>query len=145
MTTRFRRISMAGVVLVAGLGLGAAGCGKYSPASLMATKAFKHATAKYAAQDWKDAVVKYEEALKNDPNYNAAHFYLANSYDNMYKPARKGEAQNDSYIQKAIEHYKIAAEKDPVPATRKLALQYLVAAYGPEKLSDPSQAEPIVK
>ena len=48
-------------------------------------------------------------------------------------------------MQKAIEHYKIAAEKDPVPAPEKLALQYLVAAYGPEKLNDPSQAEPIVK
>jgi len=145
MTTRFRSIAMTGMVLVVGVGLGAAGCGKYAPGSLMATKAFKDANAKYAAQDWKAAAAKYEEALSSDPNYNAAHFYLANSYDNMYKPARKGEANNDAYMQKAIDHYKVAAEKDPVPATRKLALQYLVAAYGPEKLSDPSQAEPIVK
>ena len=28
---------------------------------------------------------------------------------------------------------------------RTLALQYLVAAYGPEKLNDPTQAEPVVK
>jgi tetratricopeptide (TPR) repeat protein len=145
MTTQFRRVSMTTVALVSVVALGATGCGKYSPGSLMATKAFKDANAKYAAQDWKEAVAKYEEALKSDPNYDAAHFYLANSYDNMYKPARKGEAANDAYMQKAIDHYKIAAEKDPVPATRKLALQYLVAAYGPEKLSDPSQAEPIVK
>ena len=41
--------------------------------------------------------------------------------------------------------YKKAAESDPNPATRKLAMQYLVAAYGPDKLNDPSQAEPIVK
>ena len=28
---------------------------------------------------------------------------------------------------------------------KKLALQYLVAAYGPEKLNDPAKAEPIVQ
>ena len=28
---------------------------------------------------------------------------------------------------------------------RKLALQYLVAAYGPEKLNQPEKAEPIVQ
>jgi len=138
-------MSVTAVALVAGAAVGTAGCGKYNYGTLMATKAFKDANVKYGAQDWKDASAKYEEALASDPNYDAAHFYLANSYDNMYKPARKGEAQNDSYMQKAIQHYKIASEKDPVPATRKLALQYLVAAYGPDKLSDPGQAEPIVK
>jgi hypothetical protein len=70
MTTRFRRISMTAMALVVGVGLGAAGCGKYSPGSLMATKAFKDANAKYAAQDWKDAASKYEEALSSDPNYD---------------------------------------------------------------------------
>ena len=145
MKTRFRMVSVSAAILVAGVGLGTAGCGRYSPGSLMATKAFKDANVRYAAQDWKEAAHKYEEALSADPNYAQAHFYLANSYDNLYKPARKGEAENDSHIQKAIEHYKAAAEKDPLPGTRKLALQYLVAAYGPEKLSDPSQAEPIVK
>jgi len=56
-----------------------------------------------------------------------------------------GEAENDAYIQKAIENYQKAAEKDPKPEMRKLALQYLVAAYGPEKLNDPEKAEPIVQ
>jgi tetratricopeptide (TPR) repeat protein len=144
MTTRFRSVSVAGVALVAGISLGTAACGKYSPGSLMATKAFKDANVKYAAQDWKEAAEKYEEALSADPSYAQAHFYLANSYDNLYKPARKGEAENDSYINKAIDHYKKAAESDP-SGNRKLALQFLVAAYGPEKLNDPSQAEPIVK
>ena len=145
MTTRFRSVSVTAVALVVGVGLGTAACGKYSYSSLKAKKAFNDAGMQYTAQDWKAAAAKYEEVLQNDPNYAQAHFYLANSYDNMYKPTRKGEAENDGYIQKAIDHYKKSAESDPNPATRKLALQYLVAAYGPEKLSDPSQAEPIVK
>ena len=33
----------------------------------------------------------------------------------------------------------------PDPKTRKLALQYLVAAYGADKLNDPGQAEPLVQ
>jgi tetratricopeptide (TPR) repeat protein len=145
MTTRFRLMSVTTVALVAGVGLGTAACGKYSYGKLKATKAFKDANVQYAAQSWKEAAEKYEEALAADPGYNQAHFYLANSYDNLFKPTRKGEAENDAYMQKAIEHYKKASEVDPVPGTKKLAMQYLVAAYGPEKLSDPSQSEPIVK
>jgi len=137
-------MSVTAVVLVAGAGLGSAACGKYSYASLKATKAFKDGNVKYAAQDWKEAAAKYEETLANDPNYAAAHFYLANSYDNLYKPARKGEAENDAYMQKAIAEYKKAAEIDP-SGNKKLALQFLVAAYGTDKLNDPAQAEPVVK
>jgi tetratricopeptide (TPR) repeat protein len=145
MTTRFRSVSVATVALVVGVGLGTAACGKYSYGSLKAKKAFNDAGLDYTRQDWKAAAAKYEEVLQNDPNYAQAHFYLANSYDNLYKPTNKGQAENDGYIQKAIEHYKKGAEVDPLPGTRKLALQYLVNAYGPEKLGDPSQAEPIVK
>ena len=71
------------------------------------------------------------------------YFFLANSYDNLYKPARAGEAENDAIMQKAIENYKISAQKD-TGQMRTRAMEYLVAAYGPDKLNDPSQAEPIV-
>jgi tetratricopeptide (TPR) repeat protein len=138
-------MSVTGVALAVGAGAGSAACGKYSYGSLVAKKSFQDANTQYAAQSWEEAAEKYEEVLHSDPNFAQAHFYLANSYDNMYKPGRKGEAENDAHMQKAIEHYKIAAETDPNPATRKLALQYLVAAYGSDKLADPSQAEPIVK
>ena len=63
----------------------------------------------------------------------------------MYKPARKGEPDNDAFLTKAIENYKISAERETRPDIKKLALQYLVNAYGPDKLDDPSQAEPIVQ
>jgi len=145
MTTRFRSVALTSFVLIAAMSVASAGCGKYSYSSLKARKAFKDGNVMYGAQDWKRASEKYEEVIANNANYLEAYFYLANSYDNLYKPARKGEPQNDAYIQKAIDNYKIAAEKDPKPEMRNLAMQYLVAAYGSEKLNDPSQAEPIVK
>jgi len=144
MTTRFRSMSMAGATLVVGVSLATAGCGKYSLGALKAQKSMKDANLQYAAQDWKKAADLYEDVLKNKPDYHEAQFYLANSYDNLYKPTRTGEAENDGYINKAIEHYQLAAERDPGP-NKKLAMQFLVAAYGADKLADPAKAEPVVK
>lgn len=82
---------------------------------------------------------------------NEAYFFLGNSLDNQYKPSRKGEADNDALLNKAVENYKLAAEKLSQGPTEdqkklgKLSLEYLQAAYGPDKLNDPAQAEPIVQ
>jgi Tfp pilus assembly protein PilF len=46
---------------------------------------------------------------------------------------------------KAVDYYKKDAEIDPDPKMKKLSLQYLVAAYGPDKLNDPTQQEPILE
>ena len=68
----------------------------------------------YKASRWLEAAQKYEAAIKGDPTLRGAHFFLANSYDNLYKPSRQaGEPENDAYMQKAIEWYKKAAEKEP--------------------------------
>ncbi len=143
--TRMRRTSAAAVALVVGVSLTAAGCGKYSWGALKAQKAYKEANQLYQASQWKDAAEKYESAIASDPNKAEIYFYLGNCYDNMYKPSRAGEAENDALIQKAIDNYQKAAEHDPKPEMRKLALQYLVAAYGPDKLNAPEKAEPIVQ
>jgi tetratricopeptide (TPR) repeat protein len=143
MTTRFQQVAAA--TLVVGVGVGAAGCGKYSLSSLRAQKAYKEANELYKGSDWKDAAAKYEYVLQQDPSRNEVYFYLANSYDNAYRPSRAGEPENDAMIQKAIENYRKAAEVDTSPEMKKLAMQYLVAAYGPDKLNDPAQAEPIVQ
>ncbi len=143
--TRMRRTSAAAVALTLGLSVAAAGCGKYSWGALKAQKAYKEANQLYQASQWKDAAAKYETAVASDPNKAEIFFYLGNCYDNMYKPSRQGEAENDAYIQKAIANYEKSAERDPKPEMRKLALQYLVAAYGPDKLNAPEKAEPIVQ
>jgi tetratricopeptide (TPR) repeat protein len=99
-----------------GLGVTLAGCGYIG--EVRAMKAFKDGNKAYGASDWRAAAEKYEEAAKLDPNNAAIFFYLANSYDNMYRPARKGEPANDELMAKAVENYKLA---------------------------DPTQAEPVVK
>ena len=123
-------------------------CGQFS--NLKARKAFKDANVDYQAQRYEQAVEKYQQVVAepnaaSDPNLVHAYFFLGNSYDNMYKPARKGEAENDALLAKAVENYKLAAEKETDPKMKKLSLDYLVAAYGPDKLDDPSQAEPLVQ
>ncbi len=113
-------------------------------AGLKAKMAFKDANVAYQASDYRKAAAKYEEALSRDPNFTDAYFYLANSYDNLFKPAKKGDATNDAFLTKAIENYKKASEQSANPKLKKLALEYLVAAYR-DKLNDPGQAEPVVQ
>jgi tetratricopeptide (TPR) repeat protein len=133
---------IASLALVLAFATGLVGCSQYG--KLQAKRAFKEANVLYAQQEYKRASVLYEEAIKNDPELSIAYFYLANSYDNQFKPSRKGEAENDGYLTKAIEYYKLASEKEQDPTLRKRSFEFLVAAYGPDKMNDPTQQEPIV-
>lgn len=135
-----RRVAPLAAVLV--LAVLATGCSQY--AKLQAKQAFKEANLLYSQQDYKRAAAKYEEVIEKDPSMSVAYFYLANSYDNLYKPSRKGETENDSYLTKSVEYYKLAGEKETDPTLRKRSFEFLVAAYGADKLNDPSQQEPIV-
>jgi len=137
--------SAVAAALAVTLGVALAGCGQV--ANLKARMAFRDANALYQQQDYRKAAEKYEEAIREDPNIGreGAYFFVGNSYDNLYKPARKGEAANDELLTKAVDYYKRAAAEEKDPKIKKLALEYLVAAYGPEKLNDPSQSEPMVK
>lgn len=146
-----KRSSAAYLALFIGLSVTLAGCGYLN--QVRAMKAFKDGNKAYAASDWRVAATKYEEAAELGANTTACewcpaiYFYLGNSYDNMYRPARKGEPANDALLQKAVENYKLASEKLTEESTpkRSLALDFLVAAYGPDKLADPTAAEPVVK
>jgi tetratricopeptide (TPR) repeat protein len=137
-----RLVSAGRLGLILGLSCAVVGCSQWQ--SLKAKKHFKDANTRYQAQDYRAAAAAYEEAVTADPQLTAAYFYLGNSYDNLYKPSRAGEADNDVLLQKAIENYKLAAEREPDPKMRKLALEYLVAAYGPDKLNQPEEAEPLI-
>lgn len=145
------RSSAAYLALFIGLSVTLAGCGYVS--EIRAMKAFKDGNKAYASSDWRVAVNKYEEAAalaQSQPDCQwcpAIWFYLGNSYDNLYRPARKGEPANDALLQKAVDNYTVASEKlteETVPK-RSLALEFLVATYGPDKLADPTQAEPVVQ
>jgi tetratricopeptide (TPR) repeat protein len=147
-----RSLSGASLAIVAVLALGAVGCAKVG--ELRSMKAFKAANQAYQQQDYKKASQLYEEAVASAPDSRPAHqsyFFLGNSYDNLYKPSKKGEGANDELLQKAVDNYQKAAEKlstSQFPDDRKLgklSLEYLVAAYGPDKLNDPAKAEPVVQ
>ena len=131
------------VAVVAALAAAQAGCSQVGV--LKARMALRDAVKYYQRQDYKQAAEKYEIALQADPTLGDAYFYLANSYDNQYKPSRKGEAANDKLLEKAVENYKKGAEQAQTPITKQRSMQFLVAAYGPEKLNDPSQQEPILR
>jgi tetratricopeptide (TPR) repeat protein len=151
MIMRFRAVSAAAMTLVLGLSVAAAGCGKYSVGTLKAIKAFKDGNLAYAQKDWKKSVEKYEAVVEHEdsfaqvPQLATAYFFLGNSYDQLYKPAKQGDATNDGYIQKAIENYRKAADKNADKAWKKSSLEYLAAAYGPDKLNDAAKAEPVYK
>ena len=146
--------SQAVVAGVVGLSLLATGCGQYQ--MLQARMAVREGHFNYQTQEWQLAVESYEEVLaecenfentacSEDPNLTPVYFFLANSYDNLFQPTRRGEPANDELLDRAIENYKIAAEFQSLPQEmRTLAMQYLVAAYGAEKLNDPVQAEPLL-
>jgi tetratricopeptide (TPR) repeat protein len=134
------------------MGVAATGCTQLG--QIRAMKAYKDGNKLYATNDFRGAVTKYEEAVSADPagelnscgaSPGCVYFFLANSYDNLYRPARKGEATNDSYLTKAVENYKLASEKIVDPTMKTRSLEYLVAAYGPDKLNDPTMAEPIIQ
>ena len=131
------------VALVAGFGLAAAGCGQVK--MLQARMALKDAHTAYQQQDYRGAIEAYERAIAADPTQTEAYFYLGNSYDNMFRPTRRGEAANDQLLEGAVENYKKSVEMEQRPELRKLALQYLANAFGADKLNDPAQSEPVVQ
>ena len=134
------------------LGSVAAGCSQVG--ELKARKAFKAANQAYQSQDYKRAAELYSETIEAAPESPSAHqalFFLGNSYDNLWKPSKKGEAENDALMEKAVENYQKAAEKlsgsaDPQDKVlSKRSLEFLVAAYRADKLNDPAKAEPVVQ
>lgn len=142
----FSGASLASAAMVA-LSI-SAGCSQVG--QVQAKRSFKAANAAYQAQDYKKAAELYVETLEKDPSLSQAYFFLGNSYDNQYKPSRKGEPANDDLMVKAVENYKLCAEKLSGSASEddkklaKLALEYLVSAYGVDKLNDPAAAEPVL-
>ena len=143
--------SLAIAVLALGT-MSSAGCSKVG--ELQAMKSFKSANQAYSQQDYKKAAELYEQAIQAAPDTQAGHqsyFFLGNSYDNQWKPSKKGEAANDEFLTKAVQNYETAAQKlstSDRPDYKKLgtlSLQYLVAAYGADKLNDPGKAEPVLQ
>lgn len=145
--------SLARSIVAAGLMVPLASCQYLDQVSAMRT--FREANSAYGRGDYMGAVEHYEEilaileeadedALLNE-QLTATYFYVANSYDNLYKPARRGEPDNDAYLEDAVRYYEIASERIADPDLKKLSMQYLVSAYGPDKANDPARSEPVLR
>jgi tetratricopeptide (TPR) repeat protein len=146
-----RKFSSQGILfmVVVAVSVAATGCSQYN--GLKAKRTFRDANGLYQQSDFKGAAAKYEEVVSLDQDtlskflLTPAYFFLANSYDNLYRSAKAGDPVNDGYMAKAVEYYEKDADLDADPKMKKLSLQYLVAAYGPDKLNDPTKQEPILE
>ncbi len=112
---------------------------------LQAIRTFKDANIAYQRSDYPLAVELYNEVLGNDPSLTVAHFYLANSYDQQYRPSLRGERENDEMLDMAIDHYITSVDTEANVEMRKLSMQYLVAAFGPDKANAPAKSEPVLQ
>lgn len=151
MKTGIRTASLAAAMLIIGLGVATSGCGRFSWNNLKANKAFKEGNDHYRGGRWQEAINAYEEVLEANPDFDVipgldtVYFFLGHSHENLYRPSRQGEPENDAHLHKAIENYTIASQRISDLAFRRRAMEYLVAAYGPDKLNDPASAEPVVQ
>lgn len=147
----FRNSFARGAVLALGLTVGistVAGCGRYSISNLRAVKAFKDGSEAYKKSDFAKASQLFEESVKYLGDQGVVYFFLANSYDQQWKPSRKGEPANDAFMEKAVQNYQLAIDKltgdtDNDKKYRQYSYEYMIGAYGPDKLNDFSKAEPI--
>ena len=128
------RSNVARLAIVAGLGLSLAGCDQY--AMLKARKSFKEGNGLYQAQEYERAAEAYEATL-SDPaalevaaELTVAYFYLGNSYDNLYRPSQRGEAENDAFLDKAIENYEHSVASNPRDSNAHYNLALAVSKRG---------------
>jgi tetratricopeptide (TPR) repeat protein len=129
-------------------------CGRYSFSSLASAKDFQDGIKAYQKQDYRKAIEEFEGSVGSNPDFAAAgfaYFYLGNSHDSLYKPAKKGDPENDGHLQTAVEYYRKAIDKlasSDIPQSvefRKRSYEYLISAYGSDKLDDFGKAEPIAQ
>jgi tetratricopeptide (TPR) repeat protein len=136
----------AALAITAMLGLSSTvACSKIG--ELKARMTFKEANEAYQAKNYPKAAQLYEQTIQNNPDQAQVYFFLGNSYDNLYKPGLQ-TPENEANLTKAIKNYELAADKLSNPEDAKLkvlALQYLAAVYGSDKLDDPGKAEPVIQ
>ncbi len=144
--------SLAKLIVIAVVMLPLVSCSFFDQVGALRT--FRDANSLYGRKDYEAAVKAYREVLEvvqESPDSNlsqrltAAYFYMGNSYDNLYKPARRGEPENDAHLREAEKYYRFAAERIVEPDLQKLSMQYLVSVFNADKLNDPSQSEPVLR
>ena len=144
-----RRLFRLLIVVLTAISL--SGCTFFS--ELGAVRMFKDANTAYQRGFYDDAIELYEEILlvieaggdsDLSRNLTPAYFYIANSYDSLFKPGGQ-DAANIHNLDEAIRYYELAVSEIPDPSLQLLSMQYLVAAFGPDKANDPGRTEPLLR
>jgi tetratricopeptide (TPR) repeat protein len=147
MQVRFARLAL----IVVALAVATAGCGKYSISNIRSAKAFQDANNLYKKADYAGAAARYEDAITHNPDLGFAYFFLGHSHEQLFKPALKDDPANLKHLEEAAKYYRIAVDKlqgaqDPKEQqVRRYSYEYLIAAYGPDKLNDFAKAEPVAR
>ena len=121
---------------------------------LGAVRIFKDANVAYGRGFYDEAIELYEQVIETiettgaeselAQQLTAVYFYMGNSYDSLYRPGDPSD-ENRHNLEEAIRYYQLAAEKSAQPSLRTLSMQYLVAAYGPDKANNPALSEPVLR
>ncbi len=119
-----------------------------------AVRTFKNANIAYARGVYDEAIELYEQVLEvveasggeSDlaQQLTAVYFYLGNSYDSLYEPGDPS-AENQHNLEEAIRYYQLASERSADRSLQTLSMQYLVAAFSPDKANSPSRSEPVLR
>ena len=121
---------------------------------LGAVRAFKNANIAYARGNYDEAIELYGQVLEvldasgaeSDlaKQLTAVYFYTANSYDSLYEPGDTS-AENQHNLNEAIRYYELASERSAELSLQVLSMQYLVAAFSPDKANSPARSEPVLR
>ena len=147
----FTQRKLLRLVVLALVAIPLAGCTFFE--ELGAVRTFKDANLAYQRGFYDEAIELYEEIItvieasggsELAQNLTPAYFYIANSYDSLYKPGGQ-DRENVNNLDEAIRYYEMAVEEIPEPSMKLLSMQYLVAAFGPDKANDPERSEPVLR
>ena len=117
---RLRNLALAASALLA-LGF-ATGC-----STVRAKAAFKDGNKEYKAENFKRAIEEYTAAVKADPDFAEAYFFLGSSFQALYRPGKEDPENVDrlnqaiASFQKSLETNKSATENQKKVRTNTLA------------------------
>src|SRR5438093_1357629 len=115
--------------------LAATGC-----ARVQSKAAMKDGNKDYKEENFKKAIVDYERAIKLDPNFAEAWFYLGSSHQALFRPG-SDKPENKEHLEKAIEAYKKSLEVNSgrtanLKKVRMMTLGALTSIYSEDPYKD---------
>ena len=96
-----------------------------------AKAAFKDGNKNYKEEKFKEAIKDYTQAVDLVPDFAEAHFYLASSYQALYRPGKE-DPDNVSRLDNALEHFRksLEANKGETPNQKRVRTNTLAALTG---------------